>query len=228
MSDFDEQLRQALEASKVLQPLLVEVRNDSLWYYMRNRLGPRRQLFQQVKFNEAQQHFEAYIYQLLRRDDDLRVVPKKSLVGHAPDKLRAFKLCEKARRERDSNRERIWQDMFERGLRPNFQSHFSVKVVSSAFEGLSPTDRYGLVYDELLRSLGGGPARPIRFKGVSVMGANVKSLYIFRHLPNPDPVPSSVTLPPPPVLPAELSASPAEAPPASLLLGETRLLLSAL
>ncbi|RYG66084.1 hypothetical protein EON64_10565, partial [archaeon] len=134
MNEHRDLLEKTLYASAALKPILVEVRNDSLWYYMRSRLGPQRQLFQQVKFNEAQQQFEGYIYQLLRREEDLKVVPKKTLVGHASDKLKAYKLCEKARRERDNHRERIRQDMCERGLLPNIQSHFSMKIVSSAFE----------------------------------------------------------------------------------------------
>lgn len=193
MSDAREAVHKAISASAVLRPLHVEVRNESCWYYMRKRLGPRRQAWFDIQYNEAHLHYEAFIYQLVRREEDLNVVPRKVLVGSAAERWKAFKICEKAIKERDNNALAIKRDALERGLKLDLDSHISLLVVSEAFGKLDNIDRLGVVCADLLASLGSPPASsssdlshcpPTKVKHFSTLGRQVRSLMIFRALPS--------------------------------------------
>lgn len=194
--DYRVELEKALSSSTRLQPIHVEIVNDSTWYYMRNRLGPKRQSFYNIKYNEAHLYYEGYIYQMARREEDLKVVPKKVMVGHAADKWKAYKLCEKAIKERDSDVKSITMDMMERNIKVNLETHYRILVVSNSFIRVPPIERVAIVCEELLSALGSTPSLmatdisemvPSRFRHVSTFGPNVLSLNLFTFLRNPGP-----------------------------------------
>ncbi len=198
LSTFHEKLLSVLRNSQFLKPLHVEVQNESYWYYMRQRLNPRRHSHLSVKYNPSNLKHEAYIYDLKRREEDLEIVPKKTLVGTASSKWQAFQLGEQAMRERDKSKPIIPDEHL---LDPTFRNvskkdliantHFRITIVSEVFKRIPSSDRLILVYDEILSSLGISVdpngvnpfiTPPSQFKLSSTYGNMVCNLPIFRFL----------------------------------------------
>eukprot|EP01040_Poterioochromonas_malhamensis_P011014 gene11014-12005_t len=155
LQDYDNQIKQILLSSPVLKPLHVEVSNISCWYYMRRKLKAKRHGFVQIKPNQTNPNlYEGFIYDLKRRDEDLEIVPKKTLIHSNEDRYQVWKACEQAMKDRDA--QRIIQEetsLYER--KPiSLMTHIKVTVVSDAFLRLKPLERYLLVYQELLRAIG--------------------------------------------------------------------------
>lgn len=203
LSEYHQSLHAALRTSQVLRPIHVEVSNESYWYYMRHRLGPKRHATLQVKQNTTSLKYEAFIYDLKRREEDLEIAPKKIVVAAAPTKWQAFKQGEIALKERDKNKP-IMIDGADLDLNskskpkptkeiPN--THFKVLIVSEVFHRVPPMERMAMVYRDLLYTIGttvqpDGSTRttcpPFKLKLASNYGPNVCALEIFRYIPTVD------------------------------------------
>jgi stress-induced morphogen len=154
LSPLHEKLYQALSESEVLSALHVDVRNDSYWYHMRKRMGPKKQGALIVKFHENSQKWESYIFKMKVREEDMEIVPKKSLTGSYKSKWAAYKASEAATKERDANpakNKKLGEILLPEKI---MSTHFRILVVSEQFHRMSTIDRHCLVYEELIRAIG--------------------------------------------------------------------------
>jgi stress-induced morphogen len=154
LSTVHAQLLDALTCSTDLQALHVDVRNDSYWYHMRARMGPKKHAALIVKFHENSQRWEAYVFKMKLRDEDMEVVPKKTLVGNYKSKWLAYKHAEAAAKERDANPAKT-RKLGEIMLPDKIKStHFRILVVSEKFHHLDMVQRHRLVYEALVKAIG--------------------------------------------------------------------------
>jgi len=209
LSSLHESLVDALASSAELQPLHVDVRNDSYWYNMRARMGPKKHAALIVKHNDHIQRWESFIFKMKLREEDMEMAPKKSLVGNHKTKWAAYKAAEAAARERDANpaKNKKLADI----LHPDkiLSTHFRILVVSEKFHQMSLIERHSLVYQELTRAMGfnivpdtdplcihneSQPSKPVDWKAglgrcaptklkfATVFGPAVCALDVFRFL----------------------------------------------
>lgn len=195
--DFPQEVTNALNGCKKLQPLThLEVKNVSCYYYMRKKLRPKRHGNVSVKFNENTQKFDGFIYDLKRREEDLKIAPKKCLVASENDRWSAYKACEEALKERDKQKP-IMEDEDIESRRPpkvlNLATHLQITVVSEKFVRVPPMGRLWMIYEALLESLGitadvQNPqslyfCAPSSMKFTSTFGSQVTQLPFFQFLP---------------------------------------------
>lgn len=118
---YIEKIHLALESSKVLDPIHLEVTDESLWYAHRHQLGPKKHgqiIVKQVVNTEygptsalstnalpsltpAGVKYESFIYRMKRIGEDLELKPVKVSAGFSSSKLGAYRLAEKLQKERD-------------------------------------------------------------------------------------------------------------------------------
>lgn len=207
LSPLHESLLDALTASQVLQAVHVEVKNESYWYNMRKRLGPKKHLALIVKFNATSVRWESFIFKMKLRDEDMEVVPKKTLVGNYKTKWIAYKAAEAAAKERDMNPAKTKKLADIMPAEKITSTHFRILVVSERFHHMSIVERHRLVYEELIKAIGVnitplndplgihgvsdelhswskglGTSAPTKLKLGSVFGARMCSLDLFRFL----------------------------------------------
>lgn len=173
-----------LTVSEELNPVHVEVTNESYFFSMRRRIGARKHLKIICRENKNLR-LESYIYKLKRSEDDGSMVAKKSFLMTHSSKWSAYKHCDAQCRLRDANPSVGHEKLF---------THFIVHVVSQAFDRLSSIERNAMVYSEILNCLGCnsipstvsavalGRRPPGRIKMASAFGENVCNLPIFRYL----------------------------------------------
>jgi stress-induced morphogen len=147
-------IRGVLRNSEGLQPIHVEVTNESYWYLSRHVLGPRKQMANVVTLNQVNNRYESYIFKLKMRESDGEVVPQRQFLSTFNTKIQAIKHCEAESKLRDSNPA---EDAANKGLIDETKirsTHFKITIVSSRFDRLPHTERLLLVYQELLSALG--------------------------------------------------------------------------
>jgi stress-induced morphogen len=151
VSPLHNRLHQALHCD-LLHPIHVEVKNLSYWYAMRAKMGPKKHAAIVLRQNKNNFRWESYIFKMKPREEDLEIVPVRSLVGAYKSKMVAYKHGEKACRERDSN-PALQENSH---LKPEqiSSTHFHLTVVSTCFDRLSVQERQELVYEALLQGAG--------------------------------------------------------------------------
>jgi hypothetical protein len=204
LQNYENHLKQILNNSLFLKPIHVEVSNVSCWYYMRKKLKAKKHSAIIIKPNATKNVQEGYIYDLKRREEDLNIVPTKTLVLSAEDRWMVFKKCEEAMRERDKQRIILEESSLYDRKSLVLTTHVKITVVSESFYRMKPMERLLLVYSELLSKLGinvkyDGEEQhddnnqknnktnyyrsfPKKMKGFSHFGENVCHLPIFRFL----------------------------------------------
>lgn len=211
LSVVHQNILDVLSSSKILQPIHVDIRNESYWYNMRRKLGPKKHAALMVKQNANNLQWESSIFKMKLRDEDMEVVPKKVLTGSFKTKWQAFKGAEAATKERDENPARIKRMADIIKTERIASTHFKILVVSEKFHHMNYLERISLVYQELLRSSMGcnvlptncvssiimdnkhcntpaksglalGRCAPTRMKISSTYGTNVCSLELFRFI----------------------------------------------
>lgn len=184
----------SLKCSKTLRPMHVEVQNESYWYAMRKKLGAKKQNAIAVKQNAISLKWEVYIYKIALREEDLEMVPKRVLVGDAKSKLQAFRLGERACRQRDEN-PATNRKMAKTISDPSkiLSTHLKINVVSKVFDRVHHLDRICMVHEAMLRHFGSNltplgqcsglaQSPPVRMKIGSTFGAAMCSLDLFRFI----------------------------------------------
>jgi stress-induced morphogen len=198
-------IEQVLLVSTELNPVHVEVVNESYFYAMRRRIGSKKHIKLFCRENPTNMRLESYIFKLKRSEDDGAMVPKKSFLATHTSRWSAYKHADGQCRIRDANPSVGNEKLF---------THFIVRVVSEAFDRLNSMERNAMVYDEILRGLGcnslptgsgsSGPGSspasivqgrrpPERIKLGSVFGQHMCDLPVFRYIYGTDPN-QSVTL----------------------------------
>eukprot|EP01041_Mallomonas_annulata_P006103 gene6103-12356_t len=208
----------SLHQSKSLESIHIDVRNESYWYAMRKRLGPRKQATLIVDMNVMASRWESYIYKMKPREEDFLMVPQKHFLLSHKSRWTAYKHCETACNERDSDPIIDRPSSNPRLIDPSkiLSTHFRILVVSEAFDRLSHTDRLILIYNALLDDLGTNILQTTstssssllqfhpKMNFISYYGDNVCQLNLFRFL-----------LLPPPTLPTSTSTTTTTTPPLS-------------
>lgn len=151
VSPLHNRLHQALHCD-LLHPIHVEVKNLSYWYASRAKMGPKKHAAIVLRQNKNNFRWESYIFKMKPREEDLEIVPVRSLVGAYKSKMVAYKHGEKACRERDSNPALVENSHMKPGQITS--THFHLTVVSTAFDRLSVQERQELVYEALLQGAG--------------------------------------------------------------------------
>jgi hypothetical protein len=171
----------ALTESALLNAVHVEVTNDSYFYVMRRKLGGKRHMKMIAKLNPTTMRWESYIFRMKKGDEDYAPVPKKVYLSAHPTQWAAYKHCDASMKLRDANAAPGSE---------RYNTHFLVKVVSTAFDRLNNIERTALVYSEILRSIGSNNkasnrldlVAPTKMKLGSLFGHNVLQLPLFRFL----------------------------------------------
>lgn len=154
LSPLHESLVEALSASQVLQAVHIEVKNESYWYHMRKRMGPKKHMALIVKYNTTSLRWESFIFKMKLRDEDMEVVPKKTIVGNYKTKWAAYKAAEAAAKERDMNPAKNKKLADIMPAEKIMSTHFRILVVSDRFHHLNIVQRHRLVYEELIKAIG--------------------------------------------------------------------------
>ena len=92
-----------LSRSDNLSPIHVDIKNESYWYAMRRRMGPRKHNALIVEQNISSGRWESFIYKMKPRDEDLEIVPMRQFLTSHKSKWSAIKNCEIAAKDRDAN-----------------------------------------------------------------------------------------------------------------------------
>lgn len=200
-TDFHKNLLIALNSSIFLKPLHVEVHNESVWYYNRHRLGPKKHGAIITKYNDSNLKFEGYIYDFKRRQEDLEIVAMRVNVSSANTKWLAYKQAEVAMRERDKFKIIVEDALLltkdsskKAGI--VLDTHYRVTVVSEQFYRKSYLERMHMIHRELCHSIVGMHSDPA-YEGskpyfrsppswirlASTLGTNVCALEIFWFVP---------------------------------------------
>lgn len=156
ISPFHERLLNA-KKSPLLSPLHFEVKNLSYWHAMRHRLGPKKHAALITRQNPNNNRWESYIYKMAPREEDGEIVPKRTFCATHKTKWAAFKNCEKACRERDSNPAEVKNKDGKLPLvdpKNILETHYHMLIVSPKFDRLNQHERLELVYEALLEECG--------------------------------------------------------------------------
>ena len=154
LSPTHEKLLNALKSSEVLHAIHVDVRNDSYWYHMRKRLGPKKHGALIVKQNPNTLRWEAYIFKMKLREEDMEVVPTKTLISNHKTKWSAYKAAEAACKERDANPAKNKKIGEITNPDKILSTHFRIQVVSDKFDHINTIQRHFLIYQELVKAIG--------------------------------------------------------------------------
>ena len=191
ISPIHHALLTGLNCSPILSALHVEVRNESYWYHQRKLLKPKKHKAIIISQNKNSMQWEAYIYMMKHREEDLELVPQKSFVAAHKTKLSAFQHAEKACNERDSN---PYEKMSVGSVDTEKikSTHFRIMIVSPYFTNrMSMYDRYTMIYHALINEIGAnilpgcsglGRCPPTRIKMGSIFGENMCNLEPFRFI----------------------------------------------
>lgn len=151
-STLHTKIREGLQSCS-LDPIHLEIHNESYWYIMRKKLGAKRhQKLITIQNNSLQ--WESYIYDIkLRESDNIRVPMKSHIKPDHKTKWAALKHAELAAKERDANPYgKLKCGQYDPS---NIEStHFRIFVVSHKFDRLSNKDRLSLVHNILIEKLG--------------------------------------------------------------------------
>ena len=143
-------LLKALLDSPLLKAVHAEVRNNSYWYKSRHELGPKKQAACLVKQDNSGR-WESAIYRLKPRESDGERVPTRTFLSTHKSRWAAYRKCEAAQKERDSN---PYEGVADGDPSSVLATHFHLEVVSQAFDRHSPTQRHVLVFEALLEQMG--------------------------------------------------------------------------
>lgn len=155
-SSVHRKLYASLKTSSFLSCYHVNVKNESYWYQMRRKLGPKKQNAVMAKQNAISMNWESYYYKM-KANEDFEVVPQRIFITSHSSKLAALKKSESMCKERDSNpvenKKQRDKTNLHLDLNKLLSSHFKLTVVSARFYRLSNIERIVLVYEELLKSM---------------------------------------------------------------------------
>jgi stress-induced morphogen len=155
LQQYETYVKQLLLSSETLKPVYVEISNVSCWYYMRRKLKAKKHSLIQIKPNILNPViFEGYIYDLKRRDEDLEIVPKKTLISSGEDRFQVMKACETAMKERDKQRIILEETSLYDRKALALTTYLKLTIVSDAFHRLTTIERNQVVYDALLDKIG--------------------------------------------------------------------------
>jgi acid stress-induced BolA-like protein IbaG/YrbA len=154
ISPLHKDILNSLLTSSYLSPIHVAVRNESYWYRMRKKLGPKKQNAMIVKLNTTTNFYEAYMYKMKLRESDAEIVPKKHWINRNVSKFATYKYCEEGCKQRDMNPANHKKLAVTIDPEKLLSTHFHITVVSELFQRMSNTQRVAVVYDELLKQLG--------------------------------------------------------------------------
>eukprot|EP00600_Ochromonadales_sp_CCMP1393_P003892 CAMPEP_0174994894 /NCGR_PEP_ID=MMETSP0004_2-20121128/23890_1 /TAXON_ID=420556 /ORGANISM="Ochromonas sp., Strain CCMP1393" /LENGTH=161 /DNA_ID=CAMNT_0016249183 /DNA_START=120 /DNA_END=602 /DNA_ORIENTATION=+ len=82
LSPLHERLLNSLNSSALLDPIHLQITNESYYYHMRKRMGPKKHGAAIVKQNPNSLRWEAFIFKMKVREEDMEVIPKKHLVSN--------------------------------------------------------------------------------------------------------------------------------------------------
>jgi len=146
------QIREGLESCS-LDPVHLEVYNESYWYLMRKKLGAKRHQ-KLIAIQNSSMLWESYIYEIKLRESDSKRVPMKQHIK--PDhktKWAAIKHAEAAAKERDANPyAKLKPGQYDPSKVES--THFRIFIVSHRFDRLSNKERLTLVHEALIEMLG--------------------------------------------------------------------------
>jgi stress-induced morphogen len=155
LQQYESYLKQLLLSSETLKPVHVEISNVSCWFYMRRKLKAKKHSMIQIKPNSLNPSiFEGYIYDLKRREEDLEIVPKKTLISSGEDRFQVMKGCEIAMKERDKQRIILEESSLYDRKALALTTYLKLTIVSDAFHRLTTIERNQVVYDALLDKIG--------------------------------------------------------------------------
>jgi hypothetical protein len=153
-SKIHNELRESLLSSTFIEPVHVEVHNESYWYKQRGLLGPKRHRALVVSQNKHTDMWESSIFKMKLRESDMEVVPLKESLSSHKNRWGAYRHSESGCIERDANpyeRHPAGAQIDESKM---LNTHFRICVISHKFDRLRNPERLDLIYSELLRLLG--------------------------------------------------------------------------
>ena len=207
LSPLHQRILLILNQSEVLSPVHVDVKNDSYWYLMRRKMGAKKHMSLIVEQNKTTSRWDSYIYKMKPREEDLAMVPQKQFLTSHSSRWGAIKKCDAACRDRDANPFENTKLTSAVDVNKIASTHFSITIVSKAFDRLSYTERLALVYSELVLYMGINcipnsylkdlnsivyKCAPTKFRKITYLGTNSCQLNIFRFIPFDSPVSLSI------------------------------------
>lgn len=144
----------ALKNSKDLQPMHVEVKNESYHYAMRKKLGPKRQMALLTRKNSSGTRWESVIYKMKPREEDYEIVPLKQFLTTHNTRWQAVRHCEAECKIRDANPAELKETAPYVNSEHILSTHFKILVVSDIFDRMPNEERITLIYEAILKSCG--------------------------------------------------------------------------